>query len=54
MSKPLSARRVRRARRLIAKDACPAHWGIRHRWGGMSGLSGAGLFVKCRNCGVIE
>lgn len=50
----MTARKVRRARRIIAKDACPAMWGIRHRWGPMTGLSGAGLFVKCRNCGAIE
>jgi hypothetical protein len=52
--KPLTARRVRRARRFIAKEACPAKWGIRHRWAGMSGLSGAGLFVKCVNCGEVR
>lgn len=30
--KPLTARRVRKARAVIARDACPARWGIRHRW----------------------
>lgn len=30
--KNLTARRVRKYRRLIAKEACPAKWGIRHRW----------------------
>lgn len=50
----LTARRVRRARKLIARDACPAMYGIRHRWTGMTGLSGAGLFVRCRNCETIS
>lgn len=50
----LTTRRVRRARRFIAKEACSAKWGIRHRWAPMSGLSGAGLFVRCINCGRVE
>lgn len=49
----LTSRRVRRARLFIAKQACPAKWGIRHRWGPMNGLSGAGLFVRCVNCGEV-
>lgn len=48
--KPLTARRVRKARTIIAKDACPTRWGIRHRWAGPIG----GIWYKCRNCGHLE
>lgn len=48
--KPLTARRVRKARTIIAKDACPTRWGIRHRWTGPIG----GIWYKCRNCGHLE
>ena len=54
MSKPLTARRVRRARRIITKDACPGKWGIRHHWGPTRSPAAAGLFVRCVNCGEVR
>ena len=44
----MNARKVRRARRLIAKEACPARWGIRHRWA----LDGY-FWHRCVNCGRV-
>lgn len=48
-ARTLTARRVRRARRLIAKEACPARWGIRHRWTGPVG----GIWYRCTNCRTL-
>lgn len=47
MSKPLSARKVRHARKVITKDQCPETM-IRHRWMPLNGL-----FVKCVRCGAV-
>lgn len=44
--RPLTARRVRRARKLIAREACAAAWGIRHRWISLDGY----FWQQCRNC----
>lgn len=45
----LTARRVRCARRFIAKEASPAKRGIRHRWA----FDGC-FWHRCVNCGRVE
>lgn len=44
----LIGRRVARGRRLIARDACPARWGIRHRW-----VFDGFFWHRCAACGAV-
>jgi hypothetical protein len=43
----MTARKVRRARRKIAREGCPARWGIRHRW------TFDGYFWHRCDCGAV-
>jgi hypothetical protein len=55
VTQQLTARRVRRARRYIAQDACPARWGIMHRWAPCAHLALAPVvFARCTGCGRVE
>lgn len=46
--RPLTARRVARARRYIAAEACPRNYGIRHR------SYCTGFWFRCAYCGHIS
>jgi hypothetical protein len=48
-SRPLTARRVRKARRLIASEACPQMLGIQHRY-----TFDGYFWHRCVHCGRVS